>query len=118
MYPGVDIIEIERVAAALKRRPKLAERLFTARERKTLKNKGPQSYAARFAAKEAVLKTLGAGLKGLGWHDIEIITDPGGEPLVHLSAKAKELAIARGGSEVRVSLSHNQTQAVAFAVLS
>ena len=118
MYPGVDIIEIERVAAALKRRPKLAERLFTSRERENLQRKNPQSYAARFAAKEAVLKALGTGLRGLNWHDVEILSDPHGEPVVFLSAKARELALARGGSGVRVSLAHNQTQAVAFAVLS
>lgn len=117
MYPGVDIIEIERVARALKRRPRLRERLFTLRERENLKDKGDQSYAARFAGKEAILKTFGTGLRGLSWHDVEIISDSGGEPVVYLSAKARKLASARGGSQVRVSLTHNQTQAVAFAIL-
>lgn len=118
MYPGIDIIEIERVIIAFKRQPKLYERLFTTRERADLINKGIQSYAARFAGKEAVLKTLGTGLRGLAWHDIEILSDPSGEPLVYLSARARELVTARGGSQVRVSLSHNRTQAIAFAILS
>ncbi|MGI6119042.1 MAG: holo-ACP synthase [Desulfosporosinus sp.] len=118
MYPGIDIIEIERVAMAFKRQPKLYERLFTSRERENLKNKGYQSYASHFAGKEAVLKTLGTGLRGLTWHDIEILSDSSGEPLVHLSSRAMDLVIARGGSQVRVSLSHNRTQAIAFAILS
>ena len=117
MYPGTDIIEIERMAAALQRRPELAERLFTPREREDLRSKGPRSYAARFAGKEAVLKALGTGLRGLSWHDVEIISSPGGEPAVNLSPRAKALAEARGGSGVRVSLAHSQTQAIAFAVL-
>lgn len=117
MYPGVDIIEIERVAQALKRQPKLAERLFTVRERENLRGKGYQSYAARFAGKEAVLKTLGTGLRGLSWHDIEIIGGLSGEPQVCLSARAADLVKARGGSQVRVSLSHDRTQAVGIAIL-
>ncbi len=118
MYPGIDIIEIERVATAFKRRPKLYERLFTIRERENLINKGIQSHAARFAGKEAILKTMGTGLRGLAWHDIEILTDSTGEPLVYLSSRALDLVLARGGSRVRVSLSHNRTQAIAFAILS
>ncbi|WP_088228410.1 holo-ACP synthase [Desulfosporosinus sp. FKB] len=118
MYPGVDIIEIERVAKALERQPGLTERLFTRQERESLIGKGIQSYAARFAAKEAVLKTLGTGLRGLSWHDVEIMTEPSGEPLVLLSYKAMTLLKERGGSQIRVSLSHNRTQAIAFAILS
>lgn len=118
MYPGVDIIEIERVTQALKRQPKLSERLFTIRELENLKGKGFQSYAARFAGKEAVLKTLGTGLRGLSWHDIEILNDLSGEPLVYLSSRAIDLLKARGGRQVRVSLSHNRTQAIGFAILS
>ncbi|MCO5388379.1 holo-ACP synthase [Desulfosporosinus sp.] len=118
MYPGIDIIEIERVAQAFKRQPRLIERLFTIQEREALIGKGIQSYAARFAGKEAVLKTLGTGLQGLSWHDIEILSNVRGEPQVFLSLKAMDQACARGGSEVRVSLSHNRTQAMAFAILS
>jgi len=118
MYPGIDIIEIERFVTAFKRQTKLSERLFTARELENLLGKGIQSYAARFAGKEAVLKTLGTGLRGLSWHDIEILSDISGEPLVYLSPRAMELVSARGGFQVRISLSHNRTQAIAFAILS
>ncbi|SPF53749.1 Holo-(acyl-carrier-protein) synthase [Candidatus Desulfosporosinus infrequens] len=118
MYPGIDIIEIERFVIAFKRQPKLPERLFTTRERENLNGKGIQSYAARFAGKEAVLKTLGTGLCRLSWHDIEILTDLSGEPLVYLSSRAVELVKSRGGSQIRISLTHNRTQAMAFAILS
>ena len=118
MYPGVDIIEIERVVMAFKRQPKLYERLFTMREQENLLGKGIQSYAARFAGKEAILKTLGTGLRGLSWHDIEILSDLSGEPQVYLSSRAKDLVKARGGFQVRISLSHNRTQAMAFAILT
>ncbi|MDR3601788.1 MAG: holo-ACP synthase [Desulfosporosinus sp.] len=118
MYPGVDIIEIERLVNAFKRQPKLYERLFTTRERESLIGKGIQSYAARFAGKEAVLKTLGTGLRGLSWHDIEILNDLSGEPLVYLSPRAMDQVKARGGSQVRISLTHNRSQAMAFAILS
>jgi len=118
MYPGIDIIEIERFAIAFKRQPKLRERLFTTREQENLQGKGMQSYAARFAGKEAILKTLGTGLRGLSWHDIEILSDLSGEPLVFLSPRAMALVKARGGCQVRISLSHNRTQAMAFAILS
>lgn len=118
MYPGIDIIEIERVFEAHKRQPKLFERLFTSREREGLQGKGIPSYAARFAGKEAVLKTLGTGLSGLSWHDIEILNSLAGEPIVHLSSRAMDLARARGGSKVRVSLTHDRTQAMAFAILT
>ena len=118
MYPGIDIIEIDRLVIAFKRQPKLYERLFTARERENLAGKGIQSYAARFAVKEAVLKTLGTGLRGLSWHDIEILSDLSGEPLVYLSSRALALVKARGGSQVRISLTHNRTEAMAFAILS
>ena len=118
MYPGIDIIEIERVLQAHKRQPKLFERLFTIQERENLLGKGIQSYAARFAGKEAILKTFGTGLSGLSWHDIEILNDLSGEPLVYLSSRAMNQVRARGGSQVRVSLTHNRTQAMAFAILS
>ena len=117
MYPGIDCLEIERMVKAHKRQPKLFERLFTIRELENLEGKGVQSYAARFAGKEAVLKTLGTGLSGFSWHDIEILTNLKGEPIVYLSARAMDQVRVRGGSQVKVSLTHNQTQAMAFAIL-
>lgn len=116
-FPGVDIIEIKRFAEACERRPKLFERLFSQEERGELECKGMQSRAGRFAAKEAVLKSLGTGLSGLAWHDIEVLTNSRGEPIVRLSDRAREIALARGGNEVRVSISHDRERAIAFAIL-
>jgi holo-[acyl-carrier protein] synthase len=76
-----------------------------------------QSWAGRFTAKEAVLKALGTGTRGLGWQDIEIINGPHGEPLAILSPRAEVRAIARGGSEVRISISHDRSRAIAIAIL-
>ena len=118
MYPGVDILEIERFATACARRPALLQRLFTEREREDLRDRGMQSWAGHFAAKEAVLKALGTGLRGLSWLDIEIITAESGEPRVVLGPRAKALAQARGGSVVRLSLSHDRLQVIAFALLT
>lgn len=117
MYPGIDIINIERFAKACERRPKIRERLFTERERADLNNRPTSSWAARFAGKEAILKSMGTGLAGLSWHDVEILSEKSGEPCVYLSLKAKGLVQKRGGSIVRLSLSHEQEYAIAMAIL-
>lgn len=118
MYPGVDIIEIARFAQACKKHPHLLTRLFTARELEALVTKSPSSLAARFAGKEAVLKALGTGLRGLSWYDIEILNNESGEPIVYLSDRAKRIAEARGGSSINLSLSHSRSNAVAMAILA
>lgn len=116
MYPGIDIIEIARFHQACDRRPRLWQRLFTDRELADLKGSQAGSSAARFAGKEAVLKALGTGLRGLSWHDVEILPNDFGEPIVYLSEKAKQIALDRGGNTVRVSLSHSKENAIALAV--
>ena len=118
MYPGVDIVEIQRFSQAIERRPKLRERLFTGREIQDLHDKKIHSWAARFAGKEAVLKAMGTGLRGLSWHDIEIINNDLGEPVVFLSDKADNIVRSRGGNQIRVSLSHEREYAVGMAVLT
>jgi holo-[acyl-carrier protein] synthase len=60
---------------------------------------------------------LGTGIRGISWHDIEIISGETGEPEVFLSEKARQVAVSRGCSEARVSLSHDQTQAAAMAII-
>ena len=117
MYPGTDIIEISRFKGACQRNPRIAERLFTQRELNQDSAKNEASLAARFAGKEAVLKALGTGLRGLCWHDIEIINNEMGEPEVFLSSKAKDIALSRGSGRVKVSLSHSKDLAIAVAIL-
>lgn len=117
MYPGIDIINIERFAKACERRPKIREKLFTERERADLNHRPTSSWAARFAGKEAILKSMGTGLAGLSWHDVEILSEKSGEPCVYLSLKAEDFVQKRGGSIVRLSLSHEQEYAIAMAIL-
>lgn len=117
MFPGVDIVEIERFTKAFERTPKLRERLFTSREMEDLAKRNMASWAARFAGKEAVLKTFGTGLRGLSWHDIEIICNDLGEPLVFLTEKSEKLMNSRGGTQIRLSLSHEKEYAIGMAIL-
>lgn len=117
---GVDAIEIHRVRAALTRTPTLLARLFTERERATCITRcGDLRYgglAARFAAKEAVAKALGTGIKGFGFRDIEVLNDPSGRPVVELRGGAAEAAARANVTSVHVSLSHSTDLAVANAV--
>jgi holo-[acyl-carrier protein] synthase len=118
MYPGVDIIEISRFDEACRRHPALLPRLFTGRELAACQGKDIRSLAVRFAGKEAVLKALGTGLRGLSWHDIEILNNDNGEPVVYLSDKAQSAAKRGGrGNRAKISLSHSKDNAVAMAIL-
>ncbi len=117
MYPGIDIIEISRFDSACQRQPRLLKRLFTDKELDVVKEQNTSSLAVRFAGKEAVFKALGTGLRGLSWHDVEIISNEYGEPVVYLSERAQRIAQIRGVRNVRVSLSHSRESAVAMAVL-
>lgn len=118
MIPGIDIIEISRFAEACAKHPRLMERLFTNRELTMLEGKKVSTIAARFAGKEAILKALGTGLRGLSWQDIEILSNDLGEPLVYLSDRARKIAEVRGEGIVRISLSHSKENAIAMAILN
>jgi holo-[acyl-carrier protein] synthase len=110
---GIDIVDLQRFTARLARAPRLADKLFVDAER----NLPPRSLAARFAGKEAVFKTLGTGLIGFSWHDVEIFSNELGEPIVELSPRAQAVAAARGGAVVRLSLTHTREMAGAMAIL-
>lgn len=116
---GVDIIEIQRVARAYHRRPRLfIKRFFSERESRQLVGwKHVEKHlAARFAAKEAVFKVLGTGLGEVSWPDVEILSRENGEPFVQLHGTAALRARKLGISEIVVSLSHCRDYAVAQAV--
>lgn len=115
---GVDIVEIDRMKAALERRPRLKERLFSAEERAYCdKRSRPEvHYALRFAAKEAVLKALGTGFSGMRFCDVEVVREVSGRPVPRLSGRAAERAEQLGIIEMHLSLSFTHTTAVASAV--
>ena len=115
---GVDIVEIDRMKAALERRPRLKERLFSAEERAYCEKRGRPEvhYALRFAAKEAVLKALGTGFRGMRFCDVEVVREGSGRPVPRLSGRAAERAAELGVVEMHLSLSFTHTTAVASAV--
>lgn len=116
---GVDIVEVDRLEAALSRwgEPLLA-RLFSPGEYRVMP--GPRSrgqfFAGRFAAKEAVLKALGVGLRGCRWRDVEVGRDNRGRPVVRLQGPLVALAAKKGVGSVHLSISHSRRYAVATAV--
>ena len=113
---GVDIIEIERVAATLDRfGTRFLQRIYTEAEIAYCRGRAPQ-LAARFAAKEAVMKALGTGTRGIGWRDVEVTRRRSGQPDIALHGRAVERARAVGIDHVAVSLSHSRGYAVASVV--
>lgn len=119
---GIDLVEVDRVAKALDRTRGLADRLFTPSERAYCDaarsgSVRAQRHAARFAAKEAAMKTLGVGLGGVGWHDLEIVGSDVGEPTLCARGQAAVLADQRGGTRWLVSLTHTRSVAQAIVLL-
>lgn len=114
---GLDVVLVERFTSALARTPLLADRLFTEAERMTPSGnpRSPESLAARFAAKEAVTKALGAP-PGMRWHDCEIVTDPDGRPWLTVSGTVAAVAAERGVERWHLSMSHDGGIASAMVV--
>jgi holo-[acyl-carrier protein] synthase len=114
---GVDICEIVRMERAIDRHPTLLERVFTAEERAYCDSKArpAESYAGRFAAREATIKALG-GYGGKLWQDISVTRHPSGRPSILLAGNAKRRADALGVAQVLVTFTHEKTNAVAFAM--
>jgi len=113
---GVDIIETDRVRAALERfGERFQQRVYTAVEVAFCRGR-VHELAARFAAKEAVMKALGTGARGLAWREIEVLPNRRGKPLVYLYGRARERAERIGLGGLDVSMSHSREYAVAFAV--
>ena len=109
---GTDVVDIARLERSLERTPTLRQRLFTPAEGEL----PLESLAARFAAKEALAKALGAPA-GLSWQDAEVLTDVGGGPSFELRGSVAARAQQVGVERVHLSLSHDAGVAVAFVVL-
>ncbi len=113
---GVDIIEIDRIAGVLERfGERFLHRIFTAGELEYCRRR-PSKLASRFAAKEATMKALGTGVRGVGWKDIEVARAPSGAPSILLHGRAKARAERLGVVEISVSMSDGREQSVAFVV--
>jgi holo-[acyl-carrier protein] synthase len=112
---GVDIVELSRVDEVLAEwGDKFLARVFTEREIEMYGDR-KESLAARFAAKEAVIKALDAAGRGVSFKDIEVLSSASGRPVVRLTGKAREIADAASIKDLTVSLSHSRTNAVAMA---
>jgi holo-[acyl-carrier protein] synthase len=112
---GIDIIKVERIRAALSRfGARFSKRVLTDAERRYVRDR-PETMAGRWAAKEAVSKVLGLGVRGIGWRDIEIERLPTGQPAVRLHGRAAARAEQLGMERIAVSITHESEYAVAIA---
>ncbi|MGH3849303.1 MAG: holo-ACP synthase [Pseudonocardiaceae bacterium] len=116
---GIDSVEVDRFRTVLARRPGLAQRLFTDAEREAVSGGSADPtarLAARFAAKEAVMKALGVGLGSFSFRDVEVVSASSGAPSVILWRRAAALASSLGVESWRLSLTHTEMTAGAVAV--
>lgn len=115
---GVDAVDIGRFRRSLERTPSLRERLFTSRELADVAGRVDPvpSLAARFAAREAVMKTMGVGLGAFGFHEVWVERADSGAPSLVVTGRALELAVGHGISRWHLSITHTDVVAVAFVV--
>lgn len=115
---GIDAVELDRMRTALARTPGLITRCFTEAEQAyCLRRKDPtERFAARFAAKEAVMKAMGVGLWKFAFRDVEVAKARSGAPSVVLHGRALELAGSLGVQEWRLSITHTERTAQAIAI--
>lgn len=115
---GTDIIEIDRVYKSLNRNIKIISKLFSDREVEILKSKGykAESIAGNFSAKEAVVKSIGTGLRGFSLKEIEILRDELDRPVVIADGKFKKFLESIGVEKILVSISHSKNYATATAI--
>ncbi len=115
---GIDTVEVDRFRRVLEKRPGMVDRLFTPAEQAYGRRQRDPSerLAARFAAKEAVMKALGVGLGAFAFRDVEVVKAPSGAPSVALTGRAAALAVERGVTDWRLSLTHSSLVAEAVAV--
>ena len=109
---GVDLADIARFERTIERTPRLLERMFGPVEREL----PLRSLAARYAAREALIKALG-GSDGLAFHDVEIISDAAGKPSFSLTGGTAEVVAAKGGTTVHLSMSHDSDFAIAYVIV-
>ena len=113
---GVDIIEIYRIKYLISKNSKFLERIFTDREIEYFKSKGlkAETVAGNFAAKEAISKSIGTGIRKFNLRDIEVLRDELGKPIVKTYNNFKQICIDYNVSEIKVSISHCKEYAIAI----
>ena len=115
-YIGTDIIEIARIRQTIERwGERFLDRVYTKTEQK-MYDRRAHSLAACFAGKEAVMKVLGTGARGVAWREIETLHHRSGKPYVHLHSRAQAAADKLGIKEIEISLSHSREYATATAI--
>ena len=114
-YTGIDIVEIARIERAVEQwGERFLSRIYTAAEL-SLCDRKARSLSVRFAGKEAVMKLLGTGVRGIKWRDIEILAFPGGKPQLNLYGGAEREAERLGLVDIAISLTHSDEYAIASA---
>jgi len=115
---GIDIIEIERIKEAINNNPRFLNKIFTDDEIKYFESKGfkPESIAGNFAAKEAVSKAIGRGIRDFNFKDIEVLRNELGKPIVKTYNNLQQICIDYNVLEIKVSISHCKEYAVANAM--
>ena len=117
IHSGIDIIEIARIKNVLTKHPKrFLEKIFTEYEINYCRGRSTQ-LAARFAAKEAAMKALGTGVRGVGWKEIEVQRLPSGKPYIKLHGRANERAKFIGVEKIELSISHSKELATAMVIM-
>jgi holo-[acyl-carrier protein] synthase len=115
-YIGTDIIEIARIRQAIEHwGDRFLNRVYTKEELRIYGHR-THSLAASFASKEAVMKMLGTGNRGIAWREIETLYHPTGKPLIRLNGRAKKIAEKLGIKEIDVSLAHSRDNATATTI--
>jgi holo-[acyl-carrier protein] synthase len=114
---GVDLVDVERMGLIMARRPTFRRRVFTPEEVAYCERQAnpAESYAARWAAREACRKALG-GIRRMRWHDVRVSRAPSGAPSLVLSGTSLDRARSLGVGEVKVALTHERRMAAAFCV--
>ena len=113
---GTDIVEIERIREAIKDfGQRFLDRVYTPDELK-IYGRRANTLAASFAGKEAVMKVLGTGARGVAWHEVEVLYHDSGKPYIRLNGRAVKVAKKLGIKEIDVSMSHSKEYATAVAI--
>lgn len=115
---GVDAVEIDRFRRSLERTPSMKNRLFTSEELEYVQSQSDPSasLAARFAAREAVMKAMGVGLGAFEFHDVWIQRSESGRPMLAVTGRAQVLARQLGVADWHVSITHTETTAIAYVI--